>query len=843
LQIRNERAEELKRNRKRKLGSSSSSSSSSSSKKESEPKGKKAKTGKDKEVVAPATDKDGKDTAADAQNRITPEVPVDLKMPTVNATYLTAFVRAFQRENCAEKVFNMAVKIARYLAEVEENKIALLKEIGQTTRNLTKEIDLSLKDYIGGMSTSPSDADYALMKFGGSLYKLHGRQARLLRLVNFLDSMGLLQPAEESKEEAKKDDEAKADATSEGKEGRGTRKRGKREKRMDVESSSSSTRSAATGGARLGRLMPEVAMIVPSMQVLWNTLDTYLLKLVPPKTQDEKTSAPLRNGKKNAPHGTKRSADGKALPSSPNRVGGGGKLERKFKQSPTTPKTRSSLRRRKSLEGSAARGKSTPSSSAKATKSSSSSSLATVERVDIEEDDADISQLLQLQPLIECYFVVNSPKTQEAMKSERFREFREFTHAHRKILNIFCQKKPSLMKRSMKSLLWHPKKILNFHNKHIHFLSEIRKQRQQYGHLPSLRVLVRRKRFFFEDSYHQIKDRSVQELKRPVTVKFYGEAGVDAGGLTREWFLLLSREIFNPGYCLFTPAADNANVFQPNPNSYVNPDHLDYFKFVGRFVGKAIYDQQLLDAYFTRSFYKHMLGMKPSLSDIESIDPAYYKSLKWISQNNIDGQGLCMTFTLEDTVFGKQVVYELKKDGKDIEVTDANKEEYLQLIAEKKLTKSIQGQIDAFLKGFREIIDPKLLSIFNEQELELLICGLPDIDVNDLKANTEYKGIPSSSQLIQWFWEVVDDMTQEEKANLVQFVTGTSKVPINGFKSLQGMNGTQRFQIHKASGKDRLPTAHTCFNQLDLPDYSSLKSMRKNILLAIREGAEGFAFR
>jgi len=283
-------------------------------------------------------------------------------------------------------------------------------------------------------------------------------------------------------------------------------------------------------------------------------------------------------------------------------------------------------------------------------------------------------------------------------------------------------------------------------------------------------------------------------------------------------------------------------VFQPSKASHWNPDHIQFFKFVGRFVGKAIYDSQLLDAYFTRSFYKHMLGLKPTISDVESIDPEYYKSLRWMLENSIENV-LDLEFTREGEEFGVKRVTELKKNGKNIKVTDENKAEYVSLMAERMLTDDIRKQIDAFLEGFREIIDTKLLSIFNEQELELLICGLPDIDINDLKANTEYKGLNSSSEVISWFWEIVEDMTQEEKALLVQFVTGTSKVPIQGFKELQGMNGIQRFQIHKASGKDRLPTAHTCFNQLDLPSYSSLKSMRKNLSLAIREGSEGFAFR
>jgi len=126
--------------------------------------------------------------------------------------------------------------------------------------------------------------------------------------------------------------------------------------------------------------------------------------------------------------------------------------------------------------------------------------------------------------------------------------------------------------------------------------------------------------------------------------------------------------------------------------------------------------------------------------------------------------------------------------------------------------------------------------------MELLICGLPTIDIDDMRANTEYRGFKESDTVIQWFWQMVGDMDAEEKALLLLFVTGSTKVPIDGFKALHGMNGIQRFQIHRSGGRDRLPTAHTCFNQLDLPEYSSFKVMQERILAAIREGSQGFGF-
>lgn len=157
-----------------------------------------------------------------------------------------------------------------------------------------------------------------------------------------------------------------------------------------------------------------------------------------------------------------------------------------------------------------------------------------------------------------------------------------------------------------------------------------------------------------------------------------------------------------------------------------------------------------------------------------------------------------------------------------------------------------------------------MISIFNEQELELLISGLPDIDVDDWKNNTEYHNYSASSSQIQWFWRAVRSFDKEERAKLLQFVTGTSKVPLNGFGQLEGMNGFSRFNIHRDYGnKDRLPSSHTCFNrkfishcpcnltlenntilhlELDIPEYDSYETLRQRVYTAMTAGSEYFGF-
>lgn len=317
---------------------------------------------------------------------------------------------------------------------------------------------------------------------------------------------------------------------------------------------------------------------------------------------------------------------------------------------------------------------------------------------------------------------------------------------------------------------------------------------------------------------------------------------MDAGGLTREWYSVLAREIFNPDYALFISSGDMV-TFQPNPRSYLEPQHLSYFKFVGRIIGKAICDNQLLDAHFTRSFYKHILGASVTFHDLEAIEPEYYKSLKQMLETPLDLIGVELTFTAETDNFGVVETSDLVPNGSNIDVTDENKHDYVRLLAHHRMTTSIKVQIDAFLEGFHELVPPEMISIFDAQELELLISGLPDIDLDDLRSHTDYHGYKATDNTITSFWKVLREFSKEEKAAFLQFVTGTSKVPLDGFQALHGSDGVKLFNIHKAfTGEHMLPCAHTCFNQLDLPEYSTEDILREKMLVAIKEGSEGFGF-
>ncbi|ESZ95736.1 hypothetical protein SBOR_3890 [Sclerotinia borealis F-4128] len=419
--------------------------------------------------------------------------------------------------------------------------------------------------------------------------------------------------------------------------------------------------------------------------------------------------------------------------------------------------------------------------------------------------------------------------------------FFTFTEEHRKILNDLVRHTPKLMSGTFSLLVKNPK-VLEFDNKRNYFSRSIHSRSQTSRAVPPLQLSVRREQVF-HDSFKSLYFQTPDQMKYgKLSIRFHGEEGVDAGGVTREWFQVLSRQMFDPGYALFIPVSSDRTTFHPNQLSSINEEHLMFFKFIGRIIGKALYEGRVLDCHFSRAVYKRILGKAVSVKDMESLDPDYYKSLIWMLENDITDI-ITETFSVDNDKFGVVETIDFKENGRNIAVTEENKHEYVRLMVEWRLTGSVKAQLDEFLKGFHDIIPAELVAIFNEQELELLISGLPEIDVDDWKSNTEYHNYSASSPQIQWFWRAIRSYDKEERAKLLQFVTGTSKVPLNGFKELEGMNGFSRFNIHRDYGnKERLPSSHTCFNQLDLPEYESYETLRTQVLTAITAGSEYFGF-
>uniref|UniRef100_A0A668TTA6 E3 ubiquitin-protein ligase n=1 Tax=Oreochromis aureus TaxID=47969 RepID=A0A668TTA6_OREAU len=357
--------------------------------------------------------------------------------------------------------------------------------------------------------------------------------------------------------------------------------------------------------------------------------------------------------------------------------------------------------------------------------------------------------------------------------------------------------------------------------------------------LPSHVKISVSRQTLFEDSFQQIMNVKPYDLRRRLYIIMRGEEGLDYGGIAREWFFLLSHEVLNPMYCLFEYAGKNNYCLQINPASSINPDHLTYFRFIGRFIAMALYHGKFIDTGFTLPFYKRMLDKKPTLKDLESIDPEFYNSIMWVKENNLEECGVELYFAQDMEILGKVSTHQLKDDGENELVTEENKEEYISLLTDWRFTRGVEEQTKAFLDGFNEVVPLEWLRYFDEKELELMLCGMQEIDLADWQKNTIYRHYTKNSKQIHWFWQVVKEMDNEKRIRLLQFVTGTCRLPVGGFSELIGSNGPQKFCIDKVGKETWLPRSHTCFNRLDLPPYRSLEQLREKLLFAIEE-TEGF---
>ncbi|KAL3161776.1 hypothetical protein ABBQ38_008870 [Trebouxia sp. C0009 RCD-2024] len=354
------------------------------------------------------------------------------------------------------------------------------------------------------------------------------------------------------------------------------------------------------------------------------------------------------------------------------------------------------------------------------------------------------------------------------------------------------------------------------------------------GSCPYLVLRTRRSPYLVHDTLLQIQNASANNtLKRPLKVQFIGEQGVDEGGVQKEFFQLLMRDMFDTDYGMF-------KLDEETRMYWFRASKIDMtmeFELVGTMIGLAIYNSHLLEFSFPMLTYRKLMGHKPTLQDLQGVHPTIHASLqKLLTQDNASQLGL--VFQVEQEAdFGEGLeTLDLEADGANKAVTDDNKQHYVDLYVRHLLETSIKRQFDAFQRGFKRLCGGPALKLFRAEELEKLICGSQSLDFLALEKHTRYDdGYSAQSQVVKWFWEVVHGLPQEQQKQLLFFVTGSDRVPIKGLASL-----TPPFTISRAGPhSDRLPTAHTCFNHLLLPDYQDLESMRGRLLLSI-QNSEGF---
>ncbi|GLD92579.1 hypothetical protein PINS_up001138 [Pythium insidiosum] len=391
---------------------------------------------------------------------------------------------------------------------------------------------------------------------------------------------------------------------------------------------------------------------------------------------------------------------------------------------------------------------------------------------------------------------------------------------------------------------------LPFRHKVRWFLQELEKVSVLWeeGHL----LLKIRRDAVLNESMHLLMLVPASDLRQRLRIEFIEEPGLDAGGLMREWVLLLCERLFDESYGLFQATHVENLGYWINPNSsQIHRDHLKCYQFVGRLIAKCLLEGQLLTVHFSLPLLKHLLGVPISFSDLEFLDEELYRNASWLRSND-NVENLCLDFTIQRLdAHGAVITEELKPGGRDITVNDSNKEEYLNLLVKHKMFDSVQDQVSAIIQGLYDVLPRTLLAVFDYQELELLICGVPKIDVDDWMRHTDTKYLDfdhptkPEKRMIEWFWETVRTFSQEERARLLQFVTGTSRVPVEGFKALLSNDGrVRRFGIQVVPcgvpPTGLYPKAHTCFNRIDLPLYKTREDLETYLTLVINMEVTGF---
>ncbi|CEG46973.1 E3 ubiquitin protein ligase [Plasmopara halstedii] len=334
--------------------------------------------------------------------------------------------------------------------------------------------------------------------------------------------------------------------------------------------------------------------------------------------------------------------------------------------------------------------------------------------------------------------------------------------------------------------------------------------------LPYLVLKVRRENFV-EDAMQQIVrlSTSADILKKPLKVKFVGEEGIDEGGVQNFFF---------------KSSFDNCLIQHMATMEY---------ELIGTLLGLAIHNAVILDVSFPHIVYKKLMGCALGLQDLELALPELGRGLRQLLNFKGDvKEAYQRNFEYSYEIFGMVKTVGLKPGGSTISVDNANREEYVALYVDYVLNKSVTRQYTAFHHGFHQVCNSDVLSMFRWEELQLLICGSSDLDFKALEEATLYEdGFTKDSEIIRAFWVIVHALPLKDKKKLLRFATGSDRVPIRGLSNLV-------FVISRNNGpdSDRLPTAHTCFNHLLLPEYSSRDKLKERLLIAINQ-AEGFGLR
>ena len=340
----------------------------------------------------------------------------------------------------------------------------------------------------------------------------------------------------------------------------------------------------------------------------------------------------------------------------------------------------------------------------------------------------------------------------------------------------------------------------------------------------------------------------ILNLFKEIKIIFTGEESSDAGGLIREWLTILFKELLDPKTGLFERSDTDEVSYIISHNSSKNKENLDKYYFIGRILAKALLENLTVNCCFNKVIYQLILGEKIEFNDLIFIDKPLYNSLKnlmTMKEECSDNIALCeIYFSYQYHDERGDVCYQdLIENGNDILVTKENFDLYIEKRIE-YFTKTQLVGVNEIIRGINTIFNVDLLKIFTSDQLGLLINGTPFIDVDDWRLNTQYKNYNDYDNVIINFWDIISNLSQEDLSNFLLFCTGSSRVPIGGFKSLESNRGQiSKFEIVKidyVSGAKNFLRVHTCFNRLDLPEYPDKLSLETAVKFALENQVLGY---
>ncbi|KAF4800358.1 putative E3 ubiquitin-protein ligase HERC4 [Turdus rufiventris] len=349
---------------------------------------------------------------------------------------------------------------------------------------------------------------------------------------------------------------------------------------------------------------------------------------------------------------------------------------------------------------------------------------------------------------------------------------------------------------------------------------------------PCLILMVRRDNIV-GDAVEVLRKTKNVDYKKPLKVIFVGEEAVDAGGVRKEFFLLIMRELLDPKYGMFRYYEESRLIWFSDKTF----EDSDLFHLIGVVCGLAIYNFTIVDLHFPLALYKKLLNKKPSLDDLKELMPDVGRGMQQLldyPEDDIE-EAFCLNFTITVENFGTTEIKELVPKGADIPVVKQNRQDFVDAYVDYIFNRSVASLYSAFHEGFHKVCGGKVLQLFQPSELQAMVIGNTNYDWKELEKNTEYKGeYWADHPTIKIFWEVFHELSLEKKKQFLLFLTGSDRIPILGMKCL-------KLVIQPTGGgEDYLPVAHTCFNLLDLPKYTDKETLKSKLIQAI-DHYEGFS--